>query len=78
MLYTDRGPFREFDVLVEALHTFGRAHFVPREDVLAGHLGPHLDALLTSHKPWADLRLDGAAVVAQRVLDITNRACAVT
>jgi L-arabinokinase len=68
MLYTNRGPFREYDVLVDALSKLGRARFAPRDDVRAGHLGPHLDALLESAAPWTDQPMDGAAVVAERVL----------
>ena len=69
ILYTDRGPFREYDVLVEAIHRLGHGRYVPRADVLAGALAPHLDALLGSPAAWQPLRLDGAEVVAERVLD---------
>ena len=72
MLFTDRGPFREYDVLAEALPTLGRARYVPREDVLAGRLGPHLDALLESRRAWTDQRMDGAQIVAERVLAVTS------
>jgi hypothetical protein len=68
VLYTDRGPFREYDVLAQALPTLGRAAYIPRADLLAGHLGPHLDALLDLSVPNAELRMDGAQVVAERVL----------
>jgi len=69
MLYTDRGPFREYDVLAAALPSLGRASYVPRADLLAGHLGPHLDALLASRTPWSAQRTDGAECVARRVLE---------
>jgi UDP-N-acetylglucosamine:LPS N-acetylglucosamine transferase len=68
VLFTDRGPFREYDVLAAALPRLGRARYVPQLELLAGHLGPHLDALLRSTTPWTDQRLDGAARVAERVL----------
>ena len=45
ILFTDRGDFREYDVLADALPRLGHARYVPRPDVLAGQLGPHLDAL---------------------------------
>ena len=48
VLFTERGPFREYDVLAQALPRLGQARFVPRADLLAGALGPHLDALLQS------------------------------
>jgi hypothetical protein len=68
VLFTDRGPFREYDVLAEALTRLGRARFVPRHEMLSGDLGPHLDALLESDLHWADLPMNGAAVVADHVL----------
>jgi UDP:flavonoid glycosyltransferase YjiC (YdhE family) len=70
MLFTDRGPFREYDVLVEALPTLCRARYAPREDVLAGQLGPHLDALFESPAVWTEQRLDGASIVAERLLGV--------
>ncbi|MBV9171465.1 MAG: hypothetical protein JOZ81_15420 [Chloroflexi bacterium] len=77
MLYTDRGPFREYDVLVDALHRLGCARYVPRADVLDGRLASHLDALLDSTCTWSELRLDGASTVAQHVLNLKKQACAV-
>lgn len=67
MLYTDRGPFREFDVLAQALPALGRARYAPRDELLAGHLGPHLDALLESQAPWTTQPMHGADSVAERV-----------
>jgi UDP:flavonoid glycosyltransferase YjiC (YdhE family) len=67
MLFTDRGPFRESDVLAQALPALGRARYVPREDLLAGHLGPHLDALLESNALWTTQPMNGADTVAERV-----------
>jgi UDP:flavonoid glycosyltransferase YjiC (YdhE family) len=73
VLYTDRGPFREYDVLAQALQSGGRARFAAREDLLAGQLGPHLDALLQSDAAWTDERMDGADVVAERVLNFVQQ-----
>jgi hypothetical protein len=68
MLFTDRGPFREYDVLAEALPRLGTARYVPRRQVLAGDLGLSLDALLDSTAAWTNQPMDGARVVAQRLL----------
>jgi L-arabinokinase len=68
VLFTDRGPFREYDVLAEALTNLARARYVPRQEVLAGELGPHLDALLESDRGWVDLPMNGAGTVAERAL----------
>jgi hypothetical protein len=68
VLFTDRGPFREYDVLAEALPRLGRAGYVPREDVMRGELGPHLDAVLSLRTRWTEQSMNGAEVVADRVL----------
>ena len=72
VLYTDRGPFREYSVLAEALERFGHARYVPQQDVRRGWLGPHLDALLARPGGWAPVPLDGAAVVAERTLALAE------
>jgi UDP:flavonoid glycosyltransferase YjiC (YdhE family) len=69
VLFTDRGPFREYDVLAEALQRLGRARYLPRQELLAGELGPPLDELLTSRSPWTEQPMDGAEVVSERVLE---------
>jgi L-arabinokinase len=68
VVYTDRGPFREYEVLARALESLGQARYAPQADVLAGRLGPHLDALraVTTPWAWAGQPLDGA----DRVADI--------
>jgi L-arabinokinase len=68
MLYTDRGPFREYDVLAQQLPTLGRSRHAPRDELLAGYLGPHLDALLGSTAPWTEQPMDGAARIAQMLM----------
>ena len=68
VLFTDRGPFREYDVLAAALPRLGRALYIPRRRLLAGELGPYLDALFESRAAWTDERMDGADVVAERAL----------
>jgi L-arabinokinase len=68
VLFTDRGPFREYDVLAAALPALGPARFVPRDDLLRGRLGPHLDALLALKTAWSNQPMNGAAVVTERLL----------
>jgi predicted glycosyltransferase len=68
MLFADRGPFREYDVLAEALPRLGRARHIPRQDLLRADLGPHLDALLQSDARWIEQPMNGAEVVADRVV----------
>lgn len=68
ILFTDRGPFREYDVLAAALSELARARYIARDELLRGNVGPHVDALLNSADRWPDVRLDGARVIAERVL----------
>jgi L-arabinokinase len=68
MLYTDRGPFAEYPVLVEALHRWQRAAFISHADLLAGHWDEPLAALLAAPVPVERPRLDGAAVAADWIL----------
>jgi UDP:flavonoid glycosyltransferase YjiC (YdhE family) len=72
VLYTDRGPFREYPILVEALTTLGRAHYVPREDVHECNLAAHLTQLARDDRPWTPLRTDGAEMVAARLLKLAH------
>ncbi|MDQ3812067.1 MAG: hypothetical protein M3336_17430 [Chloroflexota bacterium] len=72
VLFTDRGPFREYEVLANALLTLGPARYVPRADVLSGWLGPSLAALSALPRRWADLRVDGADLVADRVIGLVT------
>ena len=69
VLFTDRGPFREYEVLVQGLRTEARARYVPREDLLRGDLGPYLAGLMRSQTVWTDQPMNGAEVVAERLLD---------
>jgi L-arabinokinase len=70
VLFTDRGPFREYDVLAQALPKLGKAAYIPRAELLAGRLGPHLDALSASSAPWTEQPMNGAECVARRVLEL--------
>ena len=69
-LYTDRGEFPEYPILVRALHRLGRAKHVPQVELLKGNLAPYLDALLELPDPGTRPRSDGAARIAARLLEI--------
>ena len=69
ILYTSRGDFREYQVLVDAMPQLLRCAFIDHPDLFAGNWGPHLDALLAQPdrpKPPAN----GADVAADILLDI--------
>ena len=70
MLFTDRGPFREYDVLAAALPRLGRACYIPRDALIRGELGPFLEALFASRTPWTEEPMNGADVVAEKLLTL--------
>jgi UDP:flavonoid glycosyltransferase YjiC (YdhE family) len=68
VLFTDRGPFREYDVLAAGLQRWGRARYVPRDDLARLDLREHLRAILDSTTEWTTQPVNGAEVVAERVV----------
>lgn len=69
LLYTSRGDFREYQVLVDGMQQHLRSAFIDHPDLFAGHWQPHLDALLAQpERPKP--RIDGADVAADILLDI--------
>ena len=50
MLYTSRGHFPEYDVLVEEMPKYVRSAFISHDDLFAGKWEPHLDKLLAQPK----------------------------
>ena len=71
MLFTDRGPFREYDVLAECLPRLGRARYIPRRDLLGANLGPYLHALRdASGQGWTEQPMNGGEVVADCLADL--------
>jgi hypothetical protein len=68
VLYTDRGRFAEYDVLVEAMPRYLRARFMPREDLFRGRWRDHLDAVVAQPSPPERPRTDGAQVAASYLL----------
>jgi L-arabinokinase len=63
-LYTSRGDFREYQVMVDAMPSFLRCGFIDHDDLFAGRWGPHLDALLAQSAPPARPATNGADVAA--------------
>lgn len=63
MLYTSRGRFPEYEVLVAGLPALTRAAFIDHEELFAGRWQEHLDRLLAQPRP-APPTVNGAQVVA--------------
>lgn len=67
MLYTSRGHFLEYDVLVREMPRFLRCAFIDQESLLAGRWLERLDALVVSPPPPERPRTDGAEVAAEMI-----------
>jgi hypothetical protein len=70
LLYTSRGQFREYDVLVREMPRYVRTQFITHEDLFAGHWRAALDTLLAAQAPPERPRVDGAEVTARHLLDM--------
>ena len=70
LLYTSRGDFREYQVLVDAMPNFLRCTFINHADLFAGNWQPHLNALLAQPAPPTRPATNGADVAADILLDI--------
>jgi len=68
VLYTSRGRFREYDILVRELPRYARARFIPQDDLFAGRWEPYLRHVLSQPAPSERPRTDGADVIAEKVL----------
>jgi len=64
LLYTSRGHFVEYDVIVAEMPRVLRCRFIPQDDLRAGHWRPHIEALLAQDAPPDCARVDGAQVAA--------------
>jgi hypothetical protein len=68
MLYTSRGEFREYDVLVNALPRYVRSRFIDQPTLFAGRWRESLEALLQQPDPPERMVLDGAEAAAMEVV----------
>ena len=64
LLYTSRGNFREYSVLVDAMPKYLRCAFIDNLDLLAGRWQLHLDALLALPAPPVRPEVNGADIAA--------------
>jgi UDP:flavonoid glycosyltransferase YjiC (YdhE family) len=71
LLYTSRGDFREYQVLVDAMPNVLRCRFIDHADLFAGNWKPHLDALLAQPAPPSHPATNGAEVAADILLKLT-------
>ena len=70
VLYTSRGDFREYPVLVTEMPKYLRCEYIDHDDLFSGNWAPHLNRLLA--QPWPPVRpaTNGAQVAADVVLNL--------
>jgi hypothetical protein len=72
ILYTSRGEFREYDVLVREMPKYLRAQFIEQADLLAGRWAPPLEKLLSSPRPARKPDTNGAEAAAEAILAVSE------
>jgi hypothetical protein len=75
VLYTSRGHFPEYDVLVEEMPKYLRTAFISQEDLFAGKWESHLDKLRAQPKPknYKKPETNGADVAADILLKALDK-----
>lgn len=73
MLYTSRGDFREYPVLVKEMPKYLRCEYIEHDDLFSGNWGPALNRLLAQSPPREKPATNGAQIAAEMVLDQQNR-----
>ncbi len=68
ILYTSRGHFVEYEVLVQEMPSYVRSQFIPQEAFFAGDWRPYLDELLAQDRPEPP-DVSGAEAAADLILD---------
>jgi L-arabinokinase len=68
LLYTSRGHFVEYDVLVGEMPKYLRARFIAQDDLLQGHWNEALEKLLQQPAPPERPGLNGADIAAAEIL----------
>jgi L-arabinokinase len=72
LVYTSRGAFREYDVLVAEMPDMLRCAFISHEDLFAGRWKTALERARTAPAPPARPRTNGARIVAGLIADLLS------
>ena len=70
MLYTSRGAFREYDLLVAEMQRYVRNQFISREDLYAGRWSAALRAALAQPPPPERIATNGGDVAARALIQL--------
>jgi L-arabinokinase len=70
LLYTSRGSFIEYGVLVAGMTGVLRSQFIDPEDLKAGRWSASIQTLLAQLRPATKPRIDGADIAARTILEL--------
>jgi len=73
LLYTSRGHFPEYEVLVEEMPKYVRNAFISQDDLFSGKWEPHIDKLLAQPKIKKKPETNGADVAAEILLKALDK-----
>jgi hypothetical protein len=74
MIYSDRGEFPEYPILVEGIKNYLPCCFMPTQELYSGNWGPYLEAIGRQPRVIPELRTDGARVAAERIGELIKKA----
>ncbi len=72
MLYTSRGHFREYDLLVREMPKYLRCQFIDQPALMSGTWRGAIEALIAQPAPPDTIGLDGAPVAARAISDLLD------
>jgi len=72
MIYSDRGEFPEYPILVEGIKNYLSCCYMPNKNLYSGHWRSYLEGLSRQPLRQSRLRTDGAQVAAKRILEWTG------
>lgn len=73
IVYTSRGDFREYDVLVAEMPRYLRSRFISQDDLFSGRLNEALEGVLKEPAPKETLPPNGAEVAADAIFSRSSR-----
>jgi hypothetical protein len=69
-LYTSRGRFAEYEVMIEEMPRLLRCRYIDEADLMAGRWLDAVEWLLAQEEPGPPARVDGATVAAAAILEL--------
>jgi hypothetical protein len=73
ILYTSRGVFREYDLLVKEMPKYLRCRFISQQDLFAGRWREALESLVAQPAPAETISATGAEVAAEKIIKALGR-----